>query len=237
MSASSSPARKVTFVDGIGLPAPRQAGRSERNIQPMGESSVDPRIRKSYFTLEELAGGWGLPGADLRYVAENGLLKLSVRVIGIYMEFGIWEEADEGEPQMSIPCEHRYHDGLVNMRTREIFTLFRDGIVEATYFLHGDGYAALLRDDQVRMPCGPLTSWCATTSCRGSRPRCCRPYASTPQSSEISVTSGTSAAAIVSHQRGRKCCAYPPQRRAERNPLAVRQGGARRDRLAVSEAR
>ena len=61
------------------------------------------RIRKSYFTLEELAGGWGLPGADLRYVAENGLLKLSVRVIGIYMEFGIWEEADEGEPPMSIP--------------------------------------------------------------------------------------------------------------------------------------
>jgi hypothetical protein len=107
------------------------------------------RIRKSYFTLEELAGGWGLPGADLRYVAENGLLKLSVRVIGIYMEFGIWEEADEGEPPMSIPCEHRYYDGLVDLRTREIFTLFRDGIVEATCFLHGDGYAALLRDDQV----------------------------------------------------------------------------------------
>ena len=39
------------------------------------------RIRKAYFTLGELAGEWGLPEADLRYVAENGLLQFSVRVV------------------------------------------------------------------------------------------------------------------------------------------------------------
>jgi len=107
------------------------------------------RILKSYFTLDELAGEWGLPGADLRYVAENGLLTLSVRVIGNLMEFGIWEEADDGERPMAIPCEHRYHDGLVDLCKRDVFTLFRDGIVETAHFLHGDGYASLLRNEDV----------------------------------------------------------------------------------------
>ena len=55
------------------------------------------RIRKSYFTLEELASGWGLPEADLRYVAENGLLTLSIRVVRVFMELGYWEEFEDGE--------------------------------------------------------------------------------------------------------------------------------------------
>jgi hypothetical protein len=107
------------------------------------------RIRKSYFTLEELASGWGLPEADLRYVAENGLLKLSVRVVGAFMEFGIWEHVDDGEPPMSIPQDQCYYDGLVDLYKRDVFALFRDGIAEATYFLHGDGYASLMRDGAV----------------------------------------------------------------------------------------
>ena len=107
------------------------------------------RIRKSYFTLEELASGWGLPEADLRYVAENGLLKLSVRVVGVFMELGIWEETGRRGVRMSIPREHRYYDGLVDLYKRDVFTLFRDGIVEARHFLQGDGYASLLRDEDV----------------------------------------------------------------------------------------
>ena len=50
---------------------------------------------------------------------------------------------------MSIPREHRYYDGLVDLYKRDVFTLFRDGIVEATYFRHGDGYASLMRDEDV----------------------------------------------------------------------------------------
>ena len=39
--------------------------------------------------------------------------------------------------------------------------------------------------------CDRATSWCATTSVSGSRPRCCRPCASRRQTSAISPTSGT----------------------------------------------
>lgn len=105
------------------------------------------RIRKSYFTLEELVSGWGLPEADLRYVAENGLLKLSVRMVGVFMEFGIWEEAENGRPPMSIPMDQRYYDGLVDLYIRDIFALFRDGLVETAYFHHEGGYASLMRDE------------------------------------------------------------------------------------------
>ncbi|MCB1372408.1 MAG: hypothetical protein KDK07_11940 [Bauldia sp.] len=107
------------------------------------------RIRKSYFTLEELASEWGLPEADLRYVAENGLLKLSVRVVGAFMEFGIWEEVEDGQPPMSIPHERSYYEGLVDLYKQDVFALFRDGTVELAHFLRDDGYASLLRDGEV----------------------------------------------------------------------------------------
>ena len=106
------------------------------------------RIRKAYFTLGELAGEWGLPEADLRYVGENGLLTLSVRVIGAFTELGTWEETGDGEC-MSIPHERCYHDGLLDLYKRDVFTLFRDGIVEPRFFRQGDGYASLLRDADV----------------------------------------------------------------------------------------
>ena len=107
------------------------------------------RIRKSYFTQEELASEWGLPEADLRYVAENGLLKLSVRVVGAFMEFGTWEEVEDGEPPMSIPHERSYYEGLVDLYKQDVFALFRDGAVELVHFLRDNGYASLLRDGQV----------------------------------------------------------------------------------------
>ena len=40
-------------------------------------------IDKAYFTLEELAERWRLPLRDLVYLAENGLLRLSVRLFGV----------------------------------------------------------------------------------------------------------------------------------------------------------
>jgi hypothetical protein len=107
------------------------------------------RIRKSYFTLDELLGAWGLAEADLRYVAENGLLQLSVRVVGMFMEFGCYEKTEDGDA-FSVPCEHRHHDGLLDLGKRDVFALFRDGVVEPRHFPHADGeYARLLRGDDV----------------------------------------------------------------------------------------
>jgi hypothetical protein len=106
------------------------------------------RIRKSYFTLEELASEWGLPEADLRYVAENGLLTLSIRVVRVFMELGYWEELDDGE-RTSIPCERRYYDGVLDLYKHHVFSLFRDGVVEPGSFRQADGYASLRRDEDV----------------------------------------------------------------------------------------
>ena len=54
-------------------------------------------IDKAYFTLEELEERWRLPHRDLVYLAENGLLRLSVRLFGVGMEFGVYEEGADGE--------------------------------------------------------------------------------------------------------------------------------------------
>jgi hypothetical protein len=64
------------------------------------------------------------------------------------MEFGIWEHVEDGEPPMSIPQDQCYYDGLVDLYKRDVFALFRDGIAEAAYFLHGDGYASLMRNGE-----------------------------------------------------------------------------------------
>ena len=39
-----------------------------------------PGIEKEYFAFEELQERWGVPHRDLVYLAENGLLKVSVRL-------------------------------------------------------------------------------------------------------------------------------------------------------------
>ena len=123
------------------------------------------RIRKSYFTLEELASGWGLPEADLRYVAENGLLTLSIRVVGVFMELGYWEEFEDGEPPTSIPCERRYYDGVLDLHKRHVFSLFRDGVVEAAYFRQAMA-TPRYGGTRTSSPFDRAISWCGMTSCR-----------------------------------------------------------------------
>ena len=55
-------------------------------------------IDKSYFTLPEILERWQITEADLIYLAENDKLRLSVRVFGVPMEFGDYEEGADGEP-------------------------------------------------------------------------------------------------------------------------------------------
>ena len=45
-------------------------------------------IEKDYYALEEMEERWGLPRRDLVYLAENGLLKVSVRLYGVRIERG-----------------------------------------------------------------------------------------------------------------------------------------------------
>lgn len=107
------------------------------------------RVSKNYFTLDELVGIWKLIEPDLRYVVENGLLTLSVRIVGKRMEIGGYEEMLEGG-RFYIPYERRQMDGLVDLCRQDTFTLFRDGSVSPRGFcLPGDEVAELVRDEDV----------------------------------------------------------------------------------------
>jgi hypothetical protein len=105
------------------------------------------RIRKAYYTLDELVEIWRFSEADLRYVVENDLLGLSVRLVGPHMEIGEYDSLGDGE-WASVPLEHRRYDGLVDLYKRDAIALLRDERVEAARFAMGaTGYAKLLGDE------------------------------------------------------------------------------------------
>jgi len=107
------------------------------------------RITKNYFTLDELISIWKLTDPDLRYAVENGLLKLSVRIVGKRMEIGGYEEMPEGG-RFYIPYERRQMDGLVDLCRQDTFALFRDGSVSTRGFcLPGDELAEFIHDQDI----------------------------------------------------------------------------------------
>lgn len=90
-------------------------------------------IDKAYFTLEELEERWNLPHRDLAYLAENGLLRLSVRLFGVEMEFGVYEEGADGE-WFTVPHERRRFTGFQDLQERDVFRVFRQGQVDVAHF-------------------------------------------------------------------------------------------------------
>jgi hypothetical protein len=104
------------------------------------------RIRKSYYTLQELAEAWDLPPADLRYVAESGLLAVSVLIVGALVELGGYEREADGHAA-SVPCDRCHHDGLLDLHKRDVARLFREDGIAPRHFRLGDGYARILREE------------------------------------------------------------------------------------------
>ena len=81
-------------------------------------------IEKAYFTLPEILDRWSISEADLIYLAENDKLRLSVRVFGVPLELGDYEETGEGS---SFACltEQSHYSGLLDLHARDVFQLFR----------------------------------------------------------------------------------------------------------------
>ena len=90
-------------------------------------------IDKAYFTLEEIEERWQLPHRDVVYLAENGLLKLSVRLFDVRMECGEFEDLGNGDWNR-IPTDQRWFSGLQDLREHDAFRLFRDGEVAIDQF-------------------------------------------------------------------------------------------------------
>jgi hypothetical protein len=83
-------------------------------------------IDKAYFTLEEIEERWQLPRRDVVYLAENGLLKLSVRLFSVRLEQGYYDELTDGD-WARVPTEQRWFTGLQDIGQHDAFRLFRDG--------------------------------------------------------------------------------------------------------------
>ncbi|MDJ0858952.1 MAG: hypothetical protein QNJ03_07725 [Dinoroseobacter sp.] len=90
-------------------------------------------IEKAYFTLPEILDRWSISEADLIYLAENDKLRLSVRVFGVPLELGDYEEAHEGE-HFRVPTEQSRFSGLLDLYAQDVFQLFRCSEVHLSDF-------------------------------------------------------------------------------------------------------
>lgn len=90
-------------------------------------------IEKDYFTLDELEERWGVPYRDLVYLAENGLLKVSVRLFGVRLAQGSQEDADEGKG-CSVLQERSLFHGLQDIRPQDAYRLFHEGALRIERF-------------------------------------------------------------------------------------------------------
>lgn len=90
-------------------------------------------IEKAYFTLDEIEERWRMPRRDLAYLAENGLLRLSVRLFGIWLESGTYEQGQD-DAWFTIPTAQDWVEGLRDLCKQDAFVLFRDGQVTIRQF-------------------------------------------------------------------------------------------------------
>lgn len=100
-------------------------------------------IEKSYFVLSEILTRWSISEEDLIYLAENDELSLSIRVFGLPLEFGDYEEG-EGGRLFRIPTDRQFFSGVVDLHARDVFHLFRSGEAHLSEFRALDAdYAAI----------------------------------------------------------------------------------------------
>jgi hypothetical protein len=98
---------------------------------------------KAYFGLEEIEERWGLPRRDLVYLAENGILRVSLRVWDTLVERGTCEAASEGG-LFAVPSSRKRHSGLLDLKPRDAHQIFRDGAALIADFATDDGYLCVV---------------------------------------------------------------------------------------------
>jgi hypothetical protein len=71
-------------------------------------------IQRAYYTLEEAVAHWGLSETELRYVVENGLLTLSLRIYG---------SVDQSDGRPGAAKRRRDFEGVVDLHRRDAIEL------------------------------------------------------------------------------------------------------------------
>jgi hypothetical protein len=95
-------------------------------------------VQKEYFTVDELIELWDMSQRDFMYLAENGHVRLSIRLFGVAIERGDIE-TEEGGRWFTIPCERGRHSGLFDLAECDVHTLFKTGEARVSHFHTGEG--------------------------------------------------------------------------------------------------
>lgn len=114
-------------------------------------------IEKDYFTLVEVLEHWQMLRRDAAYLAENGKLRLSVKVFHQRLEAGGFEVHEEAGA-FRVPHRHYVHTGLLDLEERDAHALFRDSTVEVFSFhaspgeyleIHDEGLPLIVRESDL----------------------------------------------------------------------------------------
>jgi hypothetical protein len=106
-------------------------------------------IEKDYFALEEVAERWRAPMRDLAYMAENGELRVSVRLYTVRLEEGIYEhDTRDGHPHR-IPFDQSWFSGLQDLTACDAHRVFLHGEARVTHFhAQGDAYVEIIEPSE-----------------------------------------------------------------------------------------
>lgn len=95
-------------------------------------------VQKDYFTVDELIEAWDISRRDFMYLAENGHVRLSIRLFGVAIERGEIG-AEESGRWFTIPCDRGPRSGLFELTERDVHTVFKAGEVQVSQFHVGEG--------------------------------------------------------------------------------------------------
>ena len=102
---------------------------------------------KAYYALAEIQTRFGLSRHDLAYLIESGLLKASVRLWDVLIEEGSFERDADGR-SFRLPTDQRRFSGLLDLRAKDAYRLFRDQLAVIDVFDADEGeYVLLLRPE------------------------------------------------------------------------------------------
>jgi hypothetical protein len=96
-----------------------------------------PLPEKEYFALDEIEERWGIQRRDTIYYAENGLLEIAMRVVGVVIETGIIETEPNGR-WFRLLEDHRRYSGLLTLRACDLAVLLRRGSMTIRCFRAGE---------------------------------------------------------------------------------------------------
>lgn len=103
-------------------------------------------IDKEYFTLAEVTERWRLSRADLLYLVAEAKLKLSVKLFGVWLERGEWEEVEPGR-SCRMPHTVAPFTGLQDLNSWDAYTVLREGEAAVSHFAaNGLDYSSVAID-------------------------------------------------------------------------------------------